>query len=286
MLLLVALLLQPSEDKLEAAAKAFVDSLTDEQRADLVLAYDDKRRDSEVFLPGRRPGLRIGSLDEKPRELLGKATALFLSEFGWKKCQEIAAQGEGGKRSLSDYWVTFFGTPGGGKPYAWRIAEHHLTLLHVTVDPKSPGRFGPILLGSNPGTLFTEQEEAAMAAWKALTDDERKKCRLPGTGTSGQPLKKDTGLLVGDLPEERRRLVQAMLDERLRFFSDPIRENVLKIIRGNGGLERMRLAWFGDPATRAADGGKYDWKLVGDGFLCDFESTNGHVHTTIRGQGQ
>ena len=46
----------------------------------------------------------------------------------------------------------------------------------------------------------------------------------------------------------------------------------------------MKLAYFGNADRRCADGGKWDFKLGGDAFLCDYENTRGHIHMAMKGR--
>ena len=46
----------------------------------------------------------------------------------------------------------------------------------------------------------------------------------------------------------------------------------------------MKIAFFGEATKKCADGGKWDFKLGGPNFLCDYENTRGHIHLSMKAQ--
>ena len=52
---------------------------------------------------------------------------------------------EGGD-ALGKYWITCFGDPRKGD-FAFRLAEHHLTIVHLELAEGEASEFGPVLLG-------------------------------------------------------------------------------------------------------------------------------------------
>ena len=275
-LLLASLAVQ---DDLGASLKKLFEGLSAAQRESALKSYDDESRDAEVPFPGPRSGLLIGDLSDAQFETLDGAIRQFLSEDGYRSVMKVAAQCHK-KEGLRAYYAGFFGDPTGEGPWAFRIVEHHLTLVHVHSDPD---RFGQILLGANPPELWHEQEDAALAGFKALSAGEKKRAVLDaGEGESGAALG-DRGVALRDLSEEARKAAHAMIDARIGLFSDAQQKKLRTILDGRDDL---LLAFFGEMTARSADGGRANWKIEAPGFLCDYESSRGHIHMTLRATGK
>jgi hypothetical protein len=270
---------EPSADLPETATKLFA-TLTPEQRAQALLPFDSPERDSQVFTGGRRPGIPLKDLTDEQRASAMSLLKGFTSEYGAAKCEAVANQDEG----LGLYYLCFFGEPGPGKRYAWRIAEHHLTLVHVEVDNDQPTSFGPILLGADPGVLWDDEEDALIALYAALTPEEKQKVARRGRGISSELFKDGEGVAVRELSPAAREKLQAVLDGRLKFFAPAIQQRIRDIADKQGGLDAMRLAFWGTADKRCAQGGRWDFKLGGPTFLCDYENSRGHIHMAMKGR--
>ncbi|HYO10998.1 MAG TPA: DUF3500 domain-containing protein [Tepidisphaeraceae bacterium] len=264
-------------------AIALYASLSDEQRQRATLPFDAPERDSEVFTGGRRAGVQIDSLDEPQRRLALDMLTAFTSPYGRDKAQAIARQDDPGDAGLQRYYVCFFGEPGPGKTYAWRIAEHHLTIVHVEVEKGEATTFGPILLGADPPTLWDDEEEKMIALFAALSPQERERANNGGRGTSSLP-PAGRKVKVADLNPTARQAARAVLENRLAFFSDRIRQRITKLIDSQGGVDAMEIAFYGEAAKKCRDGGRWDFKLAGPSFLCDYENSRGHIHLSMKGK--
>lgn len=270
--LLLALLLQdPFTDLFQ--------SLADDQKAACLKPWDDESRDAENFTPGKRPGLLIQNLTEEQAGRLDKAIRAFLSADGYKQAMEVAAQSHK-KEGLKAYYLNYFGDPTKDKAWTFRVSEHHLTIVHVTSDP---ARFGPILLGANPPEIWKEQEEAAIACFAKLSEDEKKKVVIEGKAASGRTLG-DKGVPIESLSADAKAAAIAMIEARFKLFSDDQQKKLRAILQAQGGVEKLRLAFFGEMTKRCADGGRADWKIGSKDFLCDYASSGGHIHMTLRGR--
>ncbi len=276
MILLLCLALQ--ETTLEDSLSELFKTLTDAQKTECLKRYDDPDRDAEVFTPGKRPGLLIAQLTDDQLKLLDGSIRRFLSSDGYAEAMKVARQSHA-KEGLKAYYLNFFGDATKEKAWAFRVSEHHLTLVHVTSDPL---RFGPVLLGANPPDLWKSQEESAIACFGKLTDAEKKKAVVGGAAESGKPLG-DKGIAIGELSDDAKKAAIALIDAHLALFSDAQQKKLRAILEAEGGAEKLRLAFFGAMTRRCADGGRADWKIEGKHFLMDYESSRGHIHMTLRG---
>jgi hypothetical protein len=261
-------------------------SLSDEQRKEATLPLDAPERNSEVFTGGKRPGVQIRTLNEDQQKLAMTMLTSFTSDYGKQKALSIADQkinNPPDQPGFSRYYVCYFGEPAEGKSYAWRIAEHHLTLVQVEMDKGEPKTFGPILLGADPPTLWDEEEDKMIALYTAMTPDEREKSANGGKGISTAAFK-GKSIKIGDLSGSAKDAAKAVVENRLSFFSDPVQKRVRALIDSNGGIDALGVAFFGEATKRCRDGGKWDFKLVGPSMLCDYENTRGHIHLSCKGK--
>ena len=266
-------------------ALALYASLSDAQKKEATLPFDSPERSKQLFPGGKRAGVQIRTLSDEQQKLATAMLTGFTSDYGKQKALAIADQKPDNpvdQPGFGRYYVCFFGEPGEGKTYAWRIAEHHLTLVHVEVEKGQPSNFGPILLGANPPTLWDTEEEKLIALYQAMSPAERQQAGNGGKGISGEAFK-GNGIKVGQLTPTAKAAAQAMLDQRLSFFSDEIRQRITKILDSQGGIDAMTIAYFGDADKKCRDGGRWDFKLSGPTFLCDYEGTRGHIHMSMKG---
>jgi hypothetical protein len=264
-------------------------SLTPEQKKQATLPYDSPERTKEIFNGGERAGVQIKSLNADQQQLAMSLLTGFTSDYGRRKAIEVSDQASNTSdptTGFARYYLCFFGEPGAGKTYAWRIAEHHLTLVHMEVESGEPTSFGPILLGANPPTLWDEEEEKLLALYAAMTPEEKAKAQQKQAKGISTAAFKGSGVRVGELSASAKQAAQAVLDHRLSFFSDPIAARIKKIIASQGGLDAMQIAYYGTVDKKCRDGGRWDFKLASPnaGFLCDYEGSRAHIHLSMKGK--
>jgi hypothetical protein len=288
--LLIVLLIAPlargadAKPSLQSQAIELFKSLTPEQRKEALLPYDSPERNAELFPGGKRAGIQLQALAETQRAAAVGLLKSFTSDYGAKKCEAIANQtpNKGEQAGFDKYYLAFFGEPGKDAKYAWRLAEHHLTLVHLEVENGQPSSFGPILLGANPPTLWDDEEDALIALYAAMSPQEREKAKQDGGTLAGKPMENE-GVKVSELSPTAQAKAKAVLDGRLKFFSDDIRARIEKIAEANGGIGAMNVAFWGPAEKRCRDGGKWDFKLGSANFLCDYENQRRHIHMAMKG---
>jgi hypothetical protein len=268
-----------SDDAARAAAIKLYKSLTDEQKKLAVKDFDDKERWKQEFPPVERPGLPYKMLKAEQKAMIDEVIESMCSEYGSKICLEVEKQTPDDRR-----YLFFFGTPEEGKPFAWRVAMHHLTLIYAEFgkDGKA-NEFGPVLLGGNPvNKLWDEEEKLLLDLRAALSDDEVKKAA--GPGGSGQDVG-DKGVKIGALNDKAKPLAKKLLEKRLDVFSADRRKVLEKLIEADGGVENLRFTLSGDATKSHLDGGNYSWKIGGASVLCDWQTAGkNHIHMTVRGK--
>jgi hypothetical protein len=153
--------------KAVAAAKAFLDSLDDKQRAKALLEFDSAKKAGWSNLPVSpnvpRNGVRMGDLTKAQRDAAMDVLAAVLSKGGYQKVIDIMnadetlakGGGKGGGKDKGDkggkdkggkgggmgfgndnFYLALFGTPSATAPWFVQYGGHHLG-LNVTVVGKS-----------------------------------------------------------------------------------------------------------------------------------------------------
>src|ERR1019366_7862619 len=116
-----------SADELSrAAALKLFQSLSEEQKKLAVKEFTDKDRYTEQFPEVVRPGLPYSKLTAEQKAMVDDVVKAMTSEYGAKRCLEVARQS-----SDKGGYINFFGEPTADKPFARRLASHHLTLIYA-----------------------------------------------------------------------------------------------------------------------------------------------------------
>lgn len=258
---------------------ALLEQLPPDAAARCTQPFDQRVRWEMQYTGGVRAGLPIRALDERNRAALDALIQSLLSSNGWAAAQAVARQD--GPEGLGKYYFALFGDPRKG-PFALRIAEHHLTLVHLELEGDEVKEFGPILLGSDPPVLWQPEEQAVLSLWSSMKG--AAPSVVKGRGLASEPMAADLAeaVAVGKLPADARAAFDRVWQGRLDFFSPAVQARILRLIESRGGPDALRMAFYGEPALkRCTDGGRWDWKVAGDGLLMDFETSRKHIHMSL-----
>ena len=178
-----------------AAATAFVDALSTEQRQHAVFPYADAERLRWHFIPNEmfpRKGVSFRTMTPAQKD---KAHALLksgLSQKGYLTATAIIDLEDTLRaiensprfaRSPLDYQFTVFGTPGSRGTWGWRVEGHHLS-LHFAVANGRVAATSPTFTGSNPADRQGRSEEGPAGAGAARGRRPRRG-RRPDGGAAG-----------------------------------------------------------------------------------------------------
>ncbi|MGB0774750.1 MAG: DUF3500 domain-containing protein [Akkermansiaceae bacterium] len=274
------MVLHAEEGKFESAFRkqvgVFLNALDEEQAKKCLLDVTDKRRHKKQYTGGKRPGISIGKLNEKQRAEMEKTVRMVLSDHGWKMANTVARQD---KKGMNKYFITCFGDPRKGGDFAFRLAEHHLTIVHLEVAEGNTKEFGPILLGSNPPEIWLEDEALLMKAWKQGGTE---KLLLEGSGIASKQMKAGQGMKFSDLKPEMQATLKEAWKLRISIFTKPIQQRLNGMHKERGGWEKSRVAYYGQPPhKRSKDGGRWDFKCGLPGMVWDYECSRGHIHMSL-----
>ncbi|MBG81547.1 MAG: hypothetical protein CMJ39_12680 [Phycisphaerae bacterium] len=285
------------------SAKAFIESLDDEQMAQAVYSFEDSKRLHWMYLPGARAGLPLRDMNKDQRKRANDLLATMLSEHGMRDLEgiyamELALREQSRRRGHEDptrdpdqYELAIFGTP--GEPiWAWHYEGHHLSLNfthineEVCVTPLFIG-VAPFELPEGPlqGTrVLGDESDLAFKFMQSLDDEQRKQAILsdrtphdiltmPGRENR---LNKPEGLKLGTLNMNQKMMAMAILESYARILQGPVAQIELDRITQHG-LDNLHFAWMG---KLTPDQSHY-FRLQGPSFILEYDCVGGdpeHVH--------
>src|SRR5580692_2752657 len=142
------------------AAKAFLASLTPQQRAQATFQFQDDERLDWHYIPKERKGLALREMTAEQKQLAHALLAAGLSQQGYIKAvsivslDEVLKALEGGKGPMRDpegYFFTVFGEPSASGTWGYRVEGHHLSQNYAVVNGRVAG--SPSFFGANPAEV-------------------------------------------------------------------------------------------------------------------------------------
>jgi hypothetical protein len=296
------------------AAKAFLNSLTDEQRAKASFPIQDQELFFWHFVPdnnlvqsnGRgRKGLTLREMTPPQKHLAQALLSSGLSQRGYIKATSIMSledilrileKDDGERRNPEKYYFSVFGTPGEKGAWAYRVEGHHLSLHFTVVDGKVAST--PLFLGTNPAEVregprkglrvLAREDDLGRAVLMSLTPEQRKTAVVAAeaykdiltaasrkAALEGQP----SGLSAAKMNAKQRQALQTLLEEYSNNVPDQVAQARLEQIKKAG--TNLNFAWAGV----AELGGPHYYRVQAPTFLIEYDNTqNGanHVHSVWR----
>jgi hypothetical protein len=270
------------------------------------LSEAQKRR---VMLPwdhgkarGRRPtrlgmynspilGIRIESVYTRPQqELIERIVKSMCSgDEGYRQISRRGGWDASG--ALNRCGALIFGDPSGKDKYAFVFAGHHLTIRCDGNSEEGAAFGGPMYYGHSPngysrGNLFFYQTRSVLKAYDSLTEAQRRKAVVPGSPGEMDPSVRfkaraadRPGIPAAELTADQRALVEEVMRTVLSPYRKEDVDEVMEIVKKNGGLEKIQLAFYPDPGMH--DGQPWHfWRLEGPGFVWNYRVLP-HVHTYV-----
>ncbi len=301
---------EKSAAAMATAAKAWLASLSAEQREQAVLPFDGADRTAWHYVPNEmfpRKGVVLGAMTDQQKALARDLLKTGMSQRGYLTTEQIIELEkvlqvvEGDKRRFprdpGAYALAVFGTPGGTAPWGWRFVGHHISFHFTIVGGRAVGNT-PTFLGANPAevregpqkgqrTLGTE-EDAARALLDALDPKERTVAivqtaapneMLTENKTSVDPLS-PIGLKAAAMTPPQRDLLMKLIEVYTGFMTaDLASERVARIRKA--GLENVAFAWAGETER----GKKHYYRIQGPTFLVEYDNVQNdgnHIHSVWR----
>jgi hypothetical protein len=116
-----------------------------------------------------------------------------------------------------------------------------------------------------------------------LNEQQRRRAIItnPGEGARSIQFRRNgfPGVPSSELTADQRRLVETVMRELLAPYRREDGDEVMELVRRNGGLERLHLGFFRDAG--AADTTRWSyWRIEGPGFVWNYRVLP-HVHCYV-----
>ncbi|PDP85745.1 hypothetical protein CQJ94_18460 [Glycomyces fuscus] len=292
-----------------SAAEAFAATLSDEQREQLVYAYDDEAKTTSwsnfpvTFVD--RAGLNLEDLDGEQRAAAMEVLEALLSEEGYESVTGIMGGDEfllehssSTEESLGQYYIAFFGDPSDSGAWEVQFGGHHLG-VNATLDGADGSiTFAPTHLGSQPA-VYTDEEgdevqplagmyETAFAFHDSLSDEQKAvlyqgsevgdlAC-APG-GTCSYPT--GTGIAGADLTDGQRRLLLDVVANWVGLSDEETTAEALAEVEAT--LDETYVNWSGATEYDMARGEGVHFRISGPNVYVEFSNQRGSAGADVDG---
>lgn len=292
--------------QMRAAAAAFLDSLSPEQKSQATAPFDSPDHREWTYLPGPRPGLALADMSDDQRERALRLLDTGLSEQGGASARGIMAL-ESTLRHLEEqqglnadhrdpryFWFRVLGDPRGEAPWAWRANGHHLA-VHLTIVGDAVAAT-PQFFGANPARVPTTghrtlpaEEDRARELLASLDADQRTVAVsgpiapddiLTRRDPLADPTRIAAGLEYSQLRLAQRDLLGALVHQYVDRVAPEIADLSWRRIT-DVGVEAIRFTWAGSDVV----GEGHYYAVTGPTFLLEYDNVqnnNNHIHSVWR----
>lgn len=295
---------------MSAAATAFLEALSQQQRMKAHFVFDDAERYNWHFIPKDRKGIALGDLNDKQKEAALSLLRTGLSDTGYKKTLAIIAlenvlKGVEGRPSNDNYrdprkyYFSLFGDPASNGIWGWRLEGHHISFNFSTKDNRlvsgTPGFLGAnpaiVLSGPEKGMqVLKDEAELGFALLHSLDAGQRQKAVItteaPGeiiTGSSRKAMiSNPQGILFSELTGVQQKQFLQLLSLYIHRYTRLFAMDMMHGIE-NAGLSALRFAWAG--ADQPGPGNPHYYRIQGPTIIIEYDNTQNnanHVHTVVR----
>jgi len=302
--------------KIAQAAQKFVDSLTAEQKAKALIAFDSKERTNWWFVPredkqkkSTRKGLPLKEMTEPQKKAALALVAAGTSASGNEKAVTIMSlesilleleKGKGPTRDPEWYFFSIFGNPSKSGKWGWRVEGHHLS-LNFTLDGTEVVSATPTVFAANPATVksgsrkglrtLPEADDLAIELFKSLDDSQKKVAYHdkpfpePQQATVKPDVGEPTGLVAAKMTDKQRGTLLKLVESYAHRVAPEIAEAQLRDVR-KGGVDKIHFAYTG--GTEPGKGHTY--RVHGPTFVIEFlnvqadsaKNPANHIHSAWR----
>ena len=285
----------------EGLVRELFATLTPEQKQAMVLpwAHGTEKGGTPTRLKTHNAaplGKKLGEQFTKAQQDLIQTTfkAILSGEESYDRISRKGTWDSSG--SFAGNGVAIFGDPSGKDPFSWVFAGHHLTLrCDGNSQPNAafggPMYYGHAANGHSETNVYNYQTKHVQTVFEMLNEQQRKQAVVvgdPGDGAAAlkprlvqQP---QVGVGYVDLDESQRGLVAGVMRTLISPFRKEDGDEVMQLIKTNGGMEKLRLAFYKENAEKGNDRWDY-WRLEGPGFVWNYRVLP-HVHCFVNIVGQ
>jgi len=281
----------------EALIQELHQGLTAAQRRQVVYPWNHGQTPSQLPIRLRMYnsayGQRAGQVYTRPQQELVQriVRAMCNGDEGYNRVRTvIETDGIPNTIGWAGIGANIFGDPSNGQ-YAFAISAHHLTLrCDGNSEPDAafggPLYYGHTQQGTSQRNIWNFQTRSAISVFDALSANQRRQALVNGSPGEmyesirhrpGNPVR--PGISTADLSPDQRRLVESVMRTCLSPFRQEDADEVMELLRRNGGIERINLAFYRDRGA-ADDRAWHFWRLDGPGFVWNYRILP-HVHCYV-----
>jgi len=301
--------------KAVSAAKAFLTTLDNGQRAKVSLELNRKTRSNWSNLPTgavfqngatERNGLKLGDMTAAQQNAALALIAATLSPGGFQKVINIVNADETLERASSparpatnrvrfgraEYYVAILGTPSETQPWMIQFGGHHLAInitLAGSENALTPSHTGaqPSMYSFNGETIrpLGKENDKAFALINALSADQKKQAILNyqvkdvvlGPGHDGEVIQPE-GIRASGLSAAQRTMLFDLISEWVDILNDETARAKMAEIQAN--MAATYFAWSG-PTT---NGSAAYFRIQGPTVMIEYapQGSTDHIHTFYR----
>ena len=289
-----------------ARATTFLSLLDGEARAKATYALGDEEQFNWAFTPVSRNGLPLKDMTMDQRAAAHALLQTTMSSQGYHKANAIielerilgVLEGRPQRRDPEDYYVTIYGTPDAGGPWAWRFEGHHLS-LNFASPANELTLTGPAFMGANPATVpsgekagwrpLGREEDLARGLLFMLSPEQREMAVIAAeaprdiiTGNDREAqLESFEGIPASQLSGEQREMLMGVIREYVGNMEADAAHAWMARIRDEIPPGELYFAWAGSPEP----GEGHYYRVHAPQFLIEYDNTQGnanHVHSVWR----
>ncbi len=296
-------------EEMRDTAARLAASLDDAARSAGVVEFGAPDRQVWTYLPGPRPGVMLGDLDEHQQRLVMRLLDAGLGGSGARTARGVMEldgvlrdlereEGRAGweRRHRDHYWFRLLGDPV-GEVWAWHLAGHHLA-VHLTVVGDEVAAT-PLFFGANPAVVprgprtgwqaLRPEEGLARDLLEGLDSDQRRTAVVSSSSPEDIATRMDPvadpglvpqGLAWADMDGPGRRRLDGLVRCYLARVHDDVADAAWRSVV-DGGLGGVTFAWAGSVQPRQ----RHYYAVRGSTFLLEYDNTQdgaNHVHTVWR----
>ncbi|MFK7735218.1 MAG: DUF3500 domain-containing protein [Pirellulaceae bacterium] len=291
-----------SPEAMAGSAKAFSESLTEEQRKLVSSPLRDAEREKWTNLPQRsgNGGLPLGKCNDAQMKAFCDMLATLLSEQGYQKmCEVMLADDQlltdGKPRAgfgTEDFFVVLFGTPSATEPWGFQLDGHHLG-LNLSIEGERV-TFAPSHIGMQPDAFtigeqdfrpLGKENDSGFALVNSLTDSQRSESVLSDrrgplvTGPGNDEVPSLPGVSCSSFDESQRKNLLQLI---ALWVNDLPEEQAAKRMSAlEAEVDKMTFGWKG-PLT---NGSAMYYSIQGPTLIIEYGAQDDaatHIHTMYR----
>ena len=291
------------------ACTAFLQTLSEEQKAKATYSYEDGERLFWYYPPLNRHGLALRDMNGDQRKLALAILASGLTEKSYQQAQLIIdhelvlgpLEKEQGQvtfvRDPELYYFTVFGEPGGESPWGWRAEGHHLS-LHFSIWGDKVISVTPFFFGANPAEvrkgpktglrILGTREDLSFELVNSLDMGQRRAAiiydkaplDIVTCNSSRVSLPMEEGLPASRMSGTQREMMMSLVSEYVGQVRGDLSQERLDAINDQG-IDGFHFAWAGPTEKNQ----QHYYRIHGGNFVVEFDNRQdgaNHIHSVWR----